>query len=789
MNDNDIELRLGALLEAAPVIASPDRLRRAVVRDRMRPVRLPGRAWHRPNGRAISALAGLAATFVLAGAMIVVVANRPAHPAASQGLAAGPFTPTGSLVQARQSHAAVRLSDGRVLIVGGSGPDGALSSAELYDPATASFNLTGSMVHARFDPTATLLPDGRVLVTGGGDAIDGGDDSSAELYDPATGKFSLTGSMAEARWDDTATLLADGHVLIAGGASGSSSSARALNSAELYDPATGTFSPTGSMIQARFLHQAVLLKDGRVLIVGNGLAADVVDEIYDPATAAFSRTGSMSQARMLDTATLLPDGRVLVAGGMPPDSLVSPVYTSAELWDPATGVFSPTGSMANGRHAQTATLLPDGRVLVAGGFVPDAWSGVYPTAAEFFDPATGKFSPAGSLAMPTANATATLLTDGRVLIAGGRGPVATPPMTAFAELYDPSAGPEVAPTTHGGFVATGSMVHARSEHAATRLADGRVLIVGGFNDAPLALAELYDPATGKFRVTGSMAQSRIDPVATLLSDGRVLVTGGVDGAGNPVAPAEVYDPATGSFTGTGSMVHPRTGYTATLLPDGRVLFAGGTPSQNSSQAIGTAELYDPGTGKFTATGSLGEARSAHSATLLPNGLVLIAGGDVGVAGSADSRVTSSAELYDPSAGTFRPTGSMAQARDYFTATLLSDGRVLVMGGAPAELYDPVTGKFGRAPAPSLGIYGHTATLLSDGRVLVAEDGRAAGTYQVYDPATGTASGTGSFIEPRSNYTATLLSDGRVLIAGGTIPVDTTGDYTPTAQAAAELYVP
>ena len=311
-----------------------------------------------------------------------------------------------------------------------------------------------------------------------------------------------------------------------------------------------------------------------------------------------------------------------------------------------------------------------------------------------------------------------------------------------------------------------------------------MLIVGGFDDASLALAELYDPATGKFRVTGSMAQSRIDPVATLLSDGRVLVTGGVDNAGNPVAPAEVYDPARGSFTQTGSMVHPRTGYTATLLPDGRVLFVGGTPSQNSSLPIGVAELYDPVTGKFTASGSLGEARSAHTGTLLPNGLVLIVGGDVGAV-SVDPRATSSAELYDPSAGTFRPTGSMAQARDYFTATLLSDGRVLVMGGGPAELYDPVTGKFGRAPAPSLGLYGHTATLLSDGRVLVAEDGRAVGTYQVYDPATGTASGTGPFIEPRSGYTATPLSDGRVLIAGGTV----SGTDTPAAQAAAELYVP
>jgi WD40 repeat protein len=802
MKDRDIELRLGDFLGMAPMVSAPDRLRDAILRDRTRAAARLAFTWHRPTGRALSALVGLAATLVLAAALLTVVANRPA-PAASTKPPIGAFSQTGSLVQARRDQAAVLLPDGRVLILGGQGPDGALASAELYDPTTGTFSATGSMIHARTSPTATLLPDGHVLVTGGGDATTGGDDNTAELYDPKSGTFTATGPMANARWNDTATLLPNGRVLIAGGASGSSSAATLPASAELYDPRTGTFSLTGSMSHPRFLHHAVLLEDGRVLIEGGSSLEGGTSsaELYDPATGKFSPTGSMPEARIYDTATLLPDGLVLIAGGMSPVGDQPSLLTSAELYDPATGTFSSTGSMTSGRHDHTATLLPDGRVLVAGGFVPDPTADVYPATAELYDPATGRFSPAGALAMPIANHTATLLPDGRVLIVGGRAPTAMPQIIAFAQLYDPSAKPQSNSPTRGAFGATGPMVHPRAQHAAVRLADGRVLVVGGVDEdaSPIASAELYDPATGRFSSTGSMAHSRDIPDATLLPDGRVLVTGGYDGTGGAIASAELYDPATGSFSGAGSMNYPRVDFTASLLPDGQVLIAGGQPSQNSVPVVAAAELYDPSTGTFTTTGSTREARSSHTATLLSDGRVLIAGGVGATRPSSLASALSSAELYDPASGTFSATGSMAQARDssMSTATRLSDGRVLMLGNGVGELYDPRGGKFIPSLTASLGFDTHTATLLSDGRVLVAADTWQAGvsaTFDVYDPTTGTSSPTGSFLQLRSSYTATLLSDGRVLIAGGSVPV-TVGDtstfsaLTFSALASAELYDP
>jgi hypothetical protein len=328
---------------------------------------------------------------------------------------------------------ATLLADGRVLVAGGCG-----MAAELYDPSTGSFAPTGSMTVARGGSTATLLLDGRVLFTGGYNCADASSDgiwASAELYDPATGAFHPTGSMGVPRENHTATRLADGRVLIAGGITGASpsggtavtlaafrlveTSANILTSAELFDPATGRFSPTGSMSTIRDNHTATLLQDGRVLVVGGGgegYASQTAADLYDPATGTFSRTGSMKTGRYLHTATLLQDGRVLVVGGRSPGDSV---YTSAEIYDPATGKFGSAGSMKEGRQQHTATLLTDGRVFIAGGYWSDGQKWRVLSSAEMYNPATGNFSPIGSMGTPREGHTATLLIDGRVLIVGG----------------------------------------------------------------------------------------------------------------------------------------------------------------------------------------------------------------------------------------------------------------------------------------------------------------------------------------------------------------------------------
>jgi len=344
--------------------------------------------------------------------------------------------------------------------------------------------------------------------------------------------------MTTARFDQTATRLADGRVLMAGGGSSETDFdvMDALAGAELYDPATGKFSATGSMRTARGNHTATLLLDGRVLIEGGSndiYGTDLAQaEIYDPATGEFALTGTVGTVRSRAMAVLLHDGRVLIAGGFQPGWPPTP-FASAELYDPTSGTFSPTSSMSTARRDATATPLPDGRVLVAGGF--DSSRAL--DSAELYDPTTGEFSPAGSMTVARAGATAALLPDGRVLITGGftYSTSSASLYLASADLYDPKT---------GKFTATGSMNCPRSGHVGTALLDGRAFVVGGFDGSNhLASAEVYDPKTGTFSLVGSMALGREPSTATLLSDGRVLIAGGFDPDDfHPVATAELYEP-------------------------------------------------------------------------------------------------------------------------------------------------------------------------------------------------------------------------------------------------------
>jgi N-acetylneuraminic acid mutarotase len=328
---------------------------------------------------------------------------------------AGEWLPADAMNQGRFRHTATLLADGRVLVAGGNRKQ-ALSSAELFDAATHGWTRTGSLGQSRQAHSATLLQNAQVLVaggfrTGGGNAL-----SSAELFDPATGKWSpTTGDLVGQRDSHTATLLANGKVLLAGG-EGKGSNQGALDSAELYDPATGTWTATsGTLNQARKQHTATLLLNGKVLVVGGESPTDAAlasAELYDPATDTWSSTGSMSQARNAHAAARLADGRVLVVGGTDGGNAL----VSAEIYDPAAGTWSTTGSLRMARDFHTATLLLNGRVLVAGGIES---SDLF--ATELFDPATGLWSQAGSLEQAREQHTATLLIDGGVLVTGGIG--------------------------------------------------------------------------------------------------------------------------------------------------------------------------------------------------------------------------------------------------------------------------------------------------------------------------------------------------------------------------------
>jgi hypothetical protein len=311
--------------------------------------------------------------------------------------------------------------------------------------------------------------------------------------------------------------------------------------------------------------------------------------------------------------------------------------------------FRPTGDMSFGRTAHTATLLQSGKVLIAGGdpclFDHSYYENCPLSSAEVYDAGAGTFAATGRMSLTRVFHTATLLGNGKVLVAGGHG--------ASAELYDP---------TSGKFAATGSMSVGRDSHTATLLANGKVLIAGGQNvSGPLATAELYDPNSGTFTATGTMTTARTSHTATLLANGRVLITGRSNAAGE-LATAELYDPTTGSFSATNSMTSKRAFHVATLLSSGNVLVTGGS-------GLSSAEVYDVVAGSFTATGAMMTARDSHIAILLANGTVLVAGG------SGDF----TAELYNIASGTFTQTGSMEAVRVLPAAVLLQNGRVLASG--------------------------------------------------------------------------------------------------------------
>jgi hypothetical protein len=394
--------------------------------------------------------------------------------------------------------------------------------------------------------------------------------------------------------------------------------------------------------------------------------------------------------------------------------------------------IAPTGSVSIKLNSvtQPATIAANGgfssafaTAALAVGSYPISYT--YPGDANF-KAATGTgtlsvsgFVPTGSMGTARSFHTATLLASGKVLVAGGLNASGAP--LASAEVYDPATG-VFTPTAN-------NMPNKASGHTATLLSNGKVILVGGGNSS----SQLYDPATNSWSSSGGSGQ-RSNHAAVLLANGKVLITGGTDNSGKSTNTAQLYDPATGTFTSTGNMSTSRAFHTASLLPDGTVLIAGGRTIASTTAYLSSAEIYNPATGTFAPTANnMSTARSTHTAVMY-NSKILIAGGT-----RDGSTSLASAELYDFVTKLFTVTGSMGQARQYFTTTV-ANAAVLAVGGlngttvlAGSETYQ--TSVFASAGAMTAARYAHTATLLSNGSVLITggtgAGGAAIATAELY----------------------------------------------------------
>ena len=344
-------------------------------------------------------------------------------------------------------------------------------------------------------------------------------------------------------------------------------------------------------------------------------------------------------------------------------TMLFPIISFFQSCSLSAGQHSHVLSRIQGMHeiraSHTATVLPDGKVLITGGFKkgPDGHSQIYSLTAELFDPKSESFLPTGDMNVRRAGHTATLLPSGKVLIAGG---FTENGMTASAELYDPSS--QI-------FVLVGTMSVARGGSTATLLPTGEVLIAGGGDVVATASADLFHPATNQFSPTGAMTTPRLAHTATLLPNGKVLVLGG-GSSHAALSSAEVYDPATGAFTPAGPMKLPRCKHAAILLKDGHTLIVGGSDERDWQGKYSSAEIYDCKSGKFTPIQSMASQRFKFPSAVVPldGGNILICGGSKTV------------EVFDFLMKHFRTIADLDESYYYGTASLLNNGAVLILGG-------------------------------------------------------------------------------------------------------------
>lgn len=730
------------------------------------------------------------------GGLLVAFAVALALPPAAQALP-GIWIDAGDLTVARYAHTATLLPSGKVLVTGD-----VSSSAitDLYDPTSNSWTAAANIGTGRAAASASLLSSGNVLVAGGNAAnnctttFTGSGSTtvcyaanSAELYTPAGNVWNAAGTLLTPRQGHTATLLTSGKLLVAGGASDCTTVIDPVSEifyctyvagAELYDPASNSWSAVGTLANPRTGHVATLLASGKVLLTGGRNNSGILTsaELYDPISNTWSAAASLNAARSSHTATLLPSGKVYVAGG----SGSTGSLASAELYDPVSNSWSAAANLTTARTDHTATLLPSGKVMLAAGDVFGSTSLV--ANPDLYDPTNNTIAVASSLITPRYGHTATLLNTGKVLVAGGFNADGE---TSSAELFDLAnntytvtasvgANGSITPPTQivngGGSV---SFTVTPSYGASIVSVSGDTCTVTQTDATTWTTNAITADCTVTASFLGPMSSARYQHTATLLASGKVLIAGG-----SASKVADLFDPVTKTWSAGGTMLSTRYLHTATLLPSGEVLVAGG--EDNVGHILATTELYDPVSNSWSAGGSLSFGRFSHAAALLSTGKVLVVGSDFG--GPVEH-----AELYNPSTNMWSAATAPSSDRAGPTATVLSSGKVLVVGGGSSttDLYNPTANTWSAGGVLPSAAYAQGASLLSSGKVLLTggqHNGSIVATTALYDPTGNSWSAAASMISVRQQHTATLLSTGKVLVLGGYI-----GGNTAFAEASAELY--
>ncbi len=715
--------------------------------------------------------------------------------------AAGTWFKAAPLSIARRSHTATRLEDGTVLVVGGSTSSSITAAVERYDPAKNQWTTMPPLASARSMHSATWLDSGAVLVTGGLDATSSALRSS-ELFDPKTERWVVSGLLDHGRFTHMAAALADGAVLVSGGEYQSTAEIyRPADSGQPCEVGPQCASGhcvdrvcCNEVCSGTCVTCALAGAEGTCSPAAPGTdphrscgQGGPCDNVCDATSACVSRVGLACEAT-----TCTADGTAAIEGSMCSaiggactkvtvscapyrcgvsgfPATVGCVTQCKSIDDCADGYACDTEGKCRTRPDIVAT---DAAACSAGPRPPGssravaAWlAGLALLAAARRRGGRGRWSLRGSIVL-AATALAGAMTWSHALLAD-----------------EPPASPQSLVTRPLSSLAASSMSTSRWHHVAARLADGRVLVAGGapFQSAMMT-AEIYDPKKGTWTPTGKPMLSPHDwPVAATLCDGRVFV-GGKNAFG--VREAELYDPDDDVWIPAGKMKLTHIYGTATLLQDCRLLLTGGYDANTQ------AEVFDPATKIFKVVGAMSDERFFHTATLLADGRVLVAGGGVGAFGIWYQ--FSSVDIFDPAKGLWTPAKKMFQARRAHTATLLPDGRVLVAGGttggksdgteagqqlATAEIYAPLTNTWEKVSKLITPRTFHTAALVPGGAVLVfgGLDGSGSASRQVEGYFEGTWQALDPMLNDRYQHASAMLDDGRVLLAGGVY------------QATAELY--